>query len=850
MFMKILQVIFVFSIRYLGVYSEYRFPDSITVGMPWTDSNTSESLTDSLKSINNAWMMFNKSFRVSDIHIPPHDEFKTYIQACRLWSKVQTSSFITDLSCREKTKHSALIDHLGLPHVSVSQEVCLQNNQGVVNFNAHFEHPIKVIEEIVNHLEWTRVIVLYDEVFDRNEWLDEFISLSADWNISISLHNMDSGLSLDGLLSTFQPVSDSKWPYILFTSLNSTLQILEHAQIEYLRTRDYTWLIYGLNVDFKCLVPHLGTEDNVAILSGENDTTPYASLATSALSNAYQTVTENSNWNRGFRVTEKCKATMDPYVRNTMMSQIKEESDNLKVCHNCSQFTVRSSVTFQDGIPRLIPVAEYQREDGLIRSDFIFPNKFNGFNNRTFHVTSLEYSFFQIKIKQADGSFKWSGLTFEILDELARDLNFSYVVSEPPDGQWGIEEKDGNWTGMIRQVQKEEVDFAAAGFSVTSQREQVIDFAAPYFHEQSVVIMKRPAGDTKIFLYAYPFRWEVWICLGISISLAAVCLYLYTMYTPVYDHWEEWRRYKSQRSGIFERQWSIWTVFGALMQQGNRWMPEAQSGRMMVGAFWFFSIVVVATYTGNLIAFLAVNKVRMPFDTLESMIKQTSVKYGPASGVALVMLFRDATFDPYKTVAQNMHLAPSYGTGLEWVKSGNYAFIAEKSWFNAISAKDCDIAMAKGEFYPTNYAWAFQTGAPYLKLFSDRIDKMRETGLLDNWIQKWTPQNLQCRGLGPVTNARIASLKDFQGGFYVLVAGVLFGLVALISECIMCRFKVNNNNHNHDNRSKANHTNESHYQPPDVSSVFEVESETKQHGHAHSSRHLHDDDIDDNCLME
>ena len=175
-------------------------------------------------------------------------------------------------------------------------------------------------------------------MFDRNEWLDEFISLIADWNISISLHNMDSGQSLDGLLSTFQPVSDSKWPYILLTSLNSTLQILEHAQMEYLRTRDYTWLIYRLHVDFNCLLPHLGAEDNLAILSGANDTTPYARLAASALSNAYQTVSENSNWNHDFGVTNRCKAIMDTYIKNTMMSHIREEIDSLKVCHNCSQF--------------------------------------------------------------------------------------------------------------------------------------------------------------------------------------------------------------------------------------------------------------------------------------------------------------------------------------------------------------------------------------------------------------------------------------------------------------------------------------------------------------------------------
>ena len=840
MILKLIQAILVLVIPY-GVHL-YSLHDTtnITVGILWTDSNTSETLTSIIKSINYEWMKFNKSFFVSDIHIPTHDEFKTYVQACRLWSKVQTSSFITNLSCREKTKHLALIEHLGLPHVSVSQELCLHESQDVVNYNAHYEHPIKVIEEIVNHLHWKRLIVLYDEVFDRNEWLDEFISVCAEWNVSISLKNMDTGELLDGFLSSFQPLTNSKYPYVLFTSWNTTLQILEHAQMEYLRTRDYTWLIYGLNVDYELLVPHLGAEDNMAVLSVEKDKTPYGILAISTLSNAYQTVTENGNLNHIFRINEKCEAIMNISVRNTMMSQIRKETNGLKVCPHCSQFTVRSSVSFKNDKPRLVPVAEYQRKDGLIMSDFIFPNKFNGFNNKTFHVTTLTYSFFEKKIKQADGSIKWSGLTFDILDELARDLNFSYVVTEPPDGQWGIEEYDGNWTGMIRQVQKAEVDFAAAPFTMNSKRERVIDFAAPYFYDQSVVIVKRPADDTKIFLYAYPFRTEVWICLGLSVSLSAVCLYLYTMCTPVYDMQEKWSRLKSLRRTIFDRQWSIWTMFAALMQQGNPWMPMAQSGRMMVGAFWFLSVAVVATYTGNLIAFLAVNMIRMPFDTLQSMIKQTSVKYGPASGVALVMLFRDATFDPYKTVADNMQLAPSYETAFEWVKSGNYAFIAEKSWFNYKLDDDCDIAMAKEEFYPNNYAWVFQSGAPYLKLFSERINKIRETGLLDKWIQKWTPLNLQCQNLAPVTKAKIAGLKDFQGGFYVLLVGIVSGVFALMSECILCRSEMNDkNDYLHDE-----HQEDEHYNPPDVSSVSDEKDEIQQPTH---TPHQLAEDLDDTC---
>ena len=52
--------------------------------------------------------------------------------------------------------------------------------------------------------------------------------------------------------------------------------------------------------------------------------------------------------------------------------------------------------------------------------------------------------------------------------------------------------------------------------------------------------------------------------------------------------------------------------------------------------------------------------------------------------------------------------------------TGRYAFIAEKSWFAKISSEDCNLAMLKEEFYPTNYAWVLQKGAPYVQIFSDK----------------------------------------------------------------------------------------------------------------------------------
>lgn len=51
-------------------------------------------------------------------------------------------------------------------------------------------------------------------------------------------------------------------------------------------------------------------------------------------------------------------------------------------------------------------------------------------------------------------------------------------------------------------------------------------------------------------------------------------------------------------------------------------------------------MVVTATYTGNLIAFLAISTVDIPINSLTELTQQTSIPYGPQTATALAMLFR------------------------------------------------------------------------------------------------------------------------------------------------------------------------------------------------------------------
>ena len=68
-------------------------------------------------------------------------------------------------------------------------------------------------------------------------------------------------------------------------------------------------------------------------------------------------------------------------------------------------------------------------------------------------------------------------------------------------------------------------------------------------------------------------------------------------------------------------------------------LPVGWPGRVIMFSWYLAVLVLTATYTGNLVAFLTVMKEPVPFETLEDLANQDQYKFGVLGGSSWVGQF-------------------------------------------------------------------------------------------------------------------------------------------------------------------------------------------------------------------
>uniref|UniRef100_H0UVD1 Glutamate receptor n=1 Tax=Cavia porcellus TaxID=10141 RepID=H0UVD1_CAVPO len=269
--------------------------------------------------------------------------------------------------------------------------------------------------------------------------------------------------------------------------------------------------------------------------------------------------------------------------------------------------------------------------------------------NRTVVVTTImesPYVMYKKNHEMFEGNDKYEGYCVDLASEIAKHIGIKYKIAIVPDGKYGARDADTKiWNGMVGELVYGKAEIAIAPLTITLVREEVIDFSKPFMSLGISIMIKKPQKSKPgVFSFLDPLAYEIWMCIVFAYIGVSVVLFLVSRFSPYEWHTEEPEDGKEGPSdqppnefGIFN---SLWFSLGAFMQQGCDISPRSLSGRIVGGVWWFFTLIIISSYTANLAAFLTVERMVSPIESAEDLAKQTEIAYGTLDSGSTKEFFR------------------------------------------------------------------------------------------------------------------------------------------------------------------------------------------------------------------
>ncbi|XP_049301470.1 glutamate receptor ionotropic, kainate 2-like isoform X3 [Anopheles funestus] len=409
--------------------------------------------------------------------------------------------------------------------------------------------------------------------------------------------------------------------------------------------------------------------------------------------------------------------------------------------------------------------------------------------NRTFLVLtaiSPPYGMLKDSPVKLTGNERFEGFGIDLIHELSLMLGFNYTFILQEDGVYGsLNSETKKWNGMVLELLEWRADLAITDLTITSDRESAVDFTMPFMNLGISILFRKPTKEPpSLFSFMSPFSKQVWLYLGGAYMMVSMSLFVLGRISPKewdnpYPCIEEPEELENQ----FSFSNSMWFTIGALLQQGSEIAPKAPATRAVASIWWFFTLIMVSSYTANLAAFLTVEQVVSPINNAEDLAAAGgTVKYGAKRDGSTISFFKDAEYGTYAKMYQYMManvdlLTSSNPEGLQRVKTENYAFLMESTSIEYIVERECDVTQIGGLLDDKGYGIAMRKNSPYRSALSEAVLRLQEQGVLTSLKRKWWKEK---RGGGACSQstsddgAEELDMDNVGGVFFVLFVGCSF----------------------------------------------------------------------------
>uniref|UniRef100_A0A8C8H0Y5 Glutamate receptor n=1 Tax=Oncorhynchus tshawytscha TaxID=74940 RepID=A0A8C8H0Y5_ONCTS len=455
-----------------------------------------------------------------------------------------------------------------------------------------------------------------------------------------------------------------------------------------------------------------------------------------------------------------------------------------------SNYALRIMQNSRDGLRQ---IGQWHSEQGLsMERKLPSINVTDTLFNTTLTITTIlenPYVMLRPNHQEMEGNERYEGFCMDMLKELADILKFKYCINLVGDGVYGVSGTNGTWTGMVGELISRKADLAVAGLTITAEREKVIDFSKPFMTLGISIMYRVHLGRRPgYFSFLDPFSPGVWLFMLLAYLAVSCVLFLVARLTPY--EWYNPHPCMKGRCNLLINQYSLgnsfWFPVGGFMQQGSTIAPRALSTRCVSGVWWAFTLIIISSYTANLAAFLTVQRMEVPIESVDDLADQTAIEYGTMHGGSTMTFFQNSRYQTYQRMWNFMHskqpsvFVKSTEEGIARVVNSNYAYLLESTMNEYYRQRNCNLTQIGGLLDTKGYGIGMPVGSVYRDEFDLAILKLQEDNRLEILKRKWwdggkcpKEEDHRAKGLG---------MENIGGIFVVLVCGLLVAIFMAVLE--------------------------------------------------------------------
>uniref|UniRef100_A0A3P8X1P5 Glutamate receptor n=1 Tax=Cynoglossus semilaevis TaxID=244447 RepID=A0A3P8X1P5_CYNSE len=719
------------------------------------------------------------------------DSFEASRKACDQLSLGVAAIFGPSHSSSANAVQS-ICNALGVPHIQTKWKHQVSDNRDsyYVSLYPDFSSLSRAILDLVHFFKWRTVTVVYDDSTGLIR-LQELIKAPSRYNIRLKIRQLST--ETKDAKPLLKEMKKAKEFHIIFDCGHEMAAwILKQALAMGMMTEYYHYIFTTLDLFALDMEPYRFSGVNMTgfrILNTENSQVT-SIIEKWSMERLQAPPKPDSGLLDGFMTTDAALMYDAVHVVAVAVQQSQQITVSSLQCNRHKPWRFGG---------RFISLIKEAHWDGL--TGRVLFNKTNGLRTDfDLDVISLKedglekeepYVMFKKSDKPLYGNDRFEGYCIDLLRELSAILGFRYEVRLVEDGKYGtLDDSSGQWNGMVRELIDHKADLAVAPLTITYAREKAIDFSKPYMTLGISILYRKPNGTNPgVFSFLNPLSPDIWMyillaCLGVSCVLFVIARFSpYEWYNP---------HPCNPDSDVVENNFtllnSFWFGVGALMQQGSELMPKALSTRIVGGIWWFFTLIIISSYTANLAAFLTVERMESPIDSADDLAKQTKILYGVVEDGATMTFFKKTKISTYDKMWEFMNsrrqsvMVKDVEEGIQRVLTSDYAFLMESTTIEFVTQRNCNLTQIGDLIDSKAYGVGTPMGSPYRDKITIAILQLQEEGKLHMMKEKWW------RGNGcPEEESKEASalgVQNIGGIFIVLAAGLVLSVFVAVGEVL------------------------------------------------------------------